>query len=83
MLINDICFKMFLKEKRIRVCVTSGFSACRLMCSANSKEREFSVNNYQSILQFKDIPTTKRLPLIGRKFDFLLTGFGKRFALVA
>lgn len=79
MLITDKCFNMFLREKCIRVCVTSGFNACRLICSDKSKEREVPVNNYRQILQLNDIPTTKRLPLIGNKFDLLLSGFGKRF----
>lgn len=70
---------MFLKEKCIRVCVTNGFNACRLICSNRSKEREFPINSQRPILQFKDIPTTKRLPLIGKKFDLILSVFGKRF----
>lgn len=76
-----MCLKMFLKEKFIRLCVFNRLNACRFICSDRSRGAEYTVNNARSVLQFNDIPIAKRLPLIGTKLDFLLSGFGKRFVL--
>lgn len=70
---------MFLREKFLRAYGFNRDVKCRFFCSDRLKEAEHPVNNVRSILQFKDIPKAKRLPLIGTKLDFLLSGFGKRF----
>lgn len=69
---------MFLKKIN-SVCVCNVNNTCRLVCVDKSKEIEFSVHTHRPILQFNDVPTAKRLPLIGTKFDILLSGLGRRF----
>lgn len=70
---------MFLIQKFVRVCVSNRLITCRFLCCDRSKEAEYPVKNARGTLQFHDIPKAKRLPLIGAKLDFLLSGFGKRF----